>query len=277
IIKPGVPVVTAAQKPEALAKLKEIAVERESPISIIGQNWQFEGGERRAGSGEQQLLITQSPSSFIPHPSSFSLALAGAHQLENGTVAVAALTAVHAHFPLLTIDAIREGLTAVRWPGRLQMVHHAEETPDILVDCAHNQDSAAKLRRALLQEFAWDRLFLVMAATSNKDVIGMMTELLPLAHRTIVTKSSHPRAASPDSLRDTAVSLGYAVDTKPTIADALLHLWQTACPGDLICVTGSIFIVGDLLNQWDGLQSQLINQNPTLNLVSILAGTHDTR
>ncbi len=277
IVKPGVPFVTAPQRPEALAKLQEIAVERESPITIIGQTWQFEGGERTADSRNQELIITRSPSSFIPHPSSFPLALAGAHQLENGAVALAALTAAQSHFPRLTLAAIRAGLAAVQWPGRLQLVHQADDTPDILLDCAHNQDSAAKLRHALAQEFAWNRLFLVLGATGGKDVSGMMTELLPLARRTIVTQSSHPRAASPDSLRETAVSSGFSVDMAPTIADALRQIWQTARPGDLICVAGSIFIAGDLLNQWDGLQSQLLYLNPSFKLVSSLAGTDDTR
>ena len=70
--------------------------------------------------------------------------------------------------------------------------------------------------------------------------------------------SDHPRAAQPGELARLATELGYEVAQAGTVAEAVAAAWQQAGPRDLICVTGSIFIVGDLLNQWEGLQSQLL-------------------
>jgi folylpolyglutamate synthase/dihydropteroate synthase len=72
-----------------------------------------------------------------------------------------------------------------------------------------------------------------------------------------MTTSGHPRAANPDDLIRLATEGGFEAQASPSVDEAVLQLWAYASPDDLICVTGSIFVVGDLLNQWDSLQSQL--------------------
>jgi dihydrofolate synthase/folylpolyglutamate synthase len=258
IIKPGVPVVTAGQKPEALEVLLNIAAEREAPVSVIGRNWQYEG-EGRAADGLARLTITQSPDpTFIPPQTTFALSLVGEHQLENATVALAALQIVRPRFPGLMLTAVQTGLASTHWTGRLQIVHQGPTTPTLLVDCAHNVDSAIKLSQALVHDFNYDRLILVFGATADKDVTGMIPHLFALAATTIVTISSHPRAASPSELALAASDLGFPVLVLPTVSTAVSHAWQLAGPHDLICVTGSIFIVGDLLNEWKRLERELL-------------------
>jgi dihydrofolate synthase/folylpolyglutamate synthase len=258
IIKPGVPVVTASQKPEAMDVLLNIAAEREAPMSVVGRNWQYEG-EGRADDGLARLTITQSPDpTFIPPQTSFALSLVGEHQLENATVALAALQVVRPRFPGLTLTAVQTGLLSTHWTGRLQIVHQAQGTPTLLVDCAHNVDSAIKLSQALAHDFTYDKLILVFGATADKDVTGMIPHLFALAATTIVTVSSHPRAASPSELALAASDLGLSVLVSPTVSTAVTHAWHLAGPSDLICVTGSIFIVGDLLNEWKQLETELL-------------------
>ncbi|MCB9422012.1 MAG: bifunctional folylpolyglutamate synthase/dihydrofolate synthase [Ardenticatenaceae bacterium] len=251
IIKPGIPVVTAPQQLEAQNKLVEIAVERESPISIVGQNWKFEGRK-------QELVITRSPSDFCPHPSAFPLALVGDHQVENGAVAVAALATVQPQLPNLTLDAVRTGLATVQWNGRLQTLHESPATPTILLDCAHNVDSAIRLRHALTHDYQYEKLWLIFGASAGKDVAGMLTELLPLAAGAVATISTHPRADAPEDIVRLAAQAGYTMTANPDLTQAVSQTWQKAGPHDLICVTGSIFVVGDLLNQWENLQSILL-------------------
>lgn len=258
IIKPGVAVVTASQKPEALEVLLQIAHERESPITVIGRNWQYEG-EGRSADGLGRLTITRSPEpNFVPLQTTFALSLVGEHQLENAVVALAALQIVSSHFPNLTLTALRTGLMSTHWTGRLQIVHQASGTPTLLVDCAHNVDSAIKLGQALAHDFSYERLILVFGATADKDVAGMIPHLFALAATTIVTVSSHPRAASPSELALAASDLGFPVLVSATVATAVSQAWQLAGPNDLICVTGSIFIVGDLLNEWKQLKAKLL-------------------
>lgn len=269
IIKPGVPVVTAPQQPEAHDKLVEIAAERGSPISIVGQNWRFEGRREKGEGRKQELVITRSPSHFCPQPSAFPLALVGDHQVENGAIAVAALAAVQPQLPDLTLDAVRVGLATVQWNGRLQILHETPNTPTILLDCAHNVDSAIRLRHALTHDYEYENLWLIFGASAGKDVAGMLAELLPLAAGAVATISTHPRADTPEEIVHLAAQSGHSMTTNHNLAQAVVQTWQKAGPRDLICVTGSIFVVGDLLNQWENLQSELLASNVPIEKTAV--------
>lgn len=273
IIKPGIPVVSTQQEPEAAQELLSIAVERESPLSVVGKHWEYEGTAASTNSvqavsqqpSQQQLTITHSPApDLIPTGSLFDLPLAGEHQLENGTVALAALQQVQAQFPRLTLKTVQEGFANAKWPGRLEILHPGnEQTPMLLIDCAHNPDSAQKLRAALLHSYQYNHLWLIFGAPADKDIANMLAELLPLAQHAVVTTASHPRSATPEQLAKISADLGFAVTAVPNMATALRTTWQQAKPGDLICITGSMVVVGDLLNQWDSLKSPLLSQKVT--------------
>ncbi|MCA9917537.1 MAG: bifunctional folylpolyglutamate synthase/dihydrofolate synthase, partial [Anaerolineales bacterium] len=259
IIKPGIPVVTAPQELEALVKLQQIADERGCRLTVVGQDWTFTGEDTQRPS-QQTLTIRHSAApELIPDGSQFQLPLGGEHQLENGTVALVALQHVQKQFPKLTLPILQAGLASVRWPGRLDLIHPGDEaTPALLVDCAHNPDAIRKLRDALHHSFHYNRLWLIFGAPADKDVPHMLADLLPLAHHTAMTTASHPRSATPEELAEIGAELGFAVTAVPDMQTALTTTWQQAQPGDLICVTGSIVVVGDLLNQWESLQSQLL-------------------
>ncbi len=274
IIKPGIPVITANQEPEALARLQQIVQERGCHLTIVGQDWLYVGGASADAApivprqpNRQQLTIGYCPvPELIPPGSLFDLPLGGDHQLENATIALAALQHVQPHYPRLTLATLQTGLASVKWPGRLDIIHPGDEqTPMLLVDCAHNPDSAHKLREALRHSFSYHRLWLIFGAPADKDVPQMLADLLPLAHHTTVTTASHPRSATPEELAQIGAELGFAVTAVPDMVTALTTTWQQAQPGDLICVTGSIVVVGDLLNQWESLQSQLLNNAQSMS------------
>jgi len=109
----------------------------------------------------------------------------------------------------------------------------------------------------LTNDYEYQQLWLVLGATADKDVKGILEELLPLSNQVFLTASSHPRADSPGELLRLADELGYDAQPSPSVTDAVTSAWQLAGPNDLICVTGSIFLVGDLLNNWEVLQSEL--------------------
>lgn len=271
IIKPGIPVITANQEPDAQAKLEEIAQERGSHLTVVGKDWLYEAVSPETAvpqqPNQQTLTITRSQTpELIPTGSQFQLPLGGDHQLENATIALVALQHVQTHFPRLTLAALQDGLANVKWPGRLDIIHPGDEqSPMLLVDCAHNPDSAHKLREALKHSFAYNKLWLIFGAPADKDVPNMLAVLLPLADNITVTTASHPRSATPEELAEMSAELGFAVTAVPDMATALTTTWQQAQPGDLICVTGSIVVVGDLLNQWESLQSQLLHDSQLNN------------
>lgn len=256
IMKPNVPVVIAPQKEEALAKLVEIAAERRSPLTAVSAQWRYHG-ERQNNS--QTLIIDQSPApDFIPNHAHFPLALDGDHQLQNGVVALAALAVIRERFAALTETAVHQGLSDLVWNGRLQTIHHAENSPTFLVDCAHNPDSVARLVTALQNNYSYQRLILIFGAPADKNVSAMLAQLVPLADLTIAAAANHPRATAPAILAQTVRDLDGRVIEAPSATAALTIAWENATPTDLICATGSIIFVGDLLNQWDSLKSRLL-------------------
>ena len=257
IIKPGVPVVTAAQAPEALATLEQIAAERGAPLTVVGHDWPYEvirGHE--GGVARQRIVAGGGPEPrLIPPGASFAVGLPGEHQTLNAAVALAALERVAGRFPTLTLADMQRGLATVEWAGRLQVLQTGPERPTLLVDCAHNDDSAAKLVAALQEDYRYNRLVLLFGAPEDKNVAGMLARLLPLADEVVMTTANHPRSATPEQLADMAAGLGREAVTTHSVADGLLAALAAAGPGDLVCATGSIIVVGDLLNHWDALQS----------------------
>jgi dihydrofolate synthase / folylpolyglutamate synthase len=275
IIKPGIPVVTAWQPAEALARLQAIASERQSPLILVGRDYTYEAV---AGTPHGQIIrvTAQPPHAAQPgagtarpsQPRSLTIPLAGQHQQENAVVALAALDVIRPYFPGLSDESVAQGMATVSWPGRLQLLSPAADAPGaaagrpwprILLDCAHNPHSAKVLADSLPAIYSYRRLWLVLGITADKNVRGILQQLLPPADTVFVTRSSHPRAADPDLLRRIATELGYRVESYARLIDAVKAAGEMAAADDLICVTGSIFVVGDLLNRWESLKSGLVN------------------
>jgi dihydrofolate synthase/folylpolyglutamate synthase len=257
IIKQGVPVVAAPQADEALRRLEQIAGERGSPLILVGREWQY-ADERGDGQVPQRIMITRSADpDFVPAGSALGIALRGKHQQENAVVALAALAESRAKLPELGLEAVQEGLAAVEWPGRLQLLHQGSAHPDLLLDGAHTAASAERLAQALQTLFAYERLWLVIGVTADKDIAGILKPLLPLAEGIFVTQADHPRAASPQTVAEQVTELGFAAEMASDVAAAVTAARAAAGPQDLICVTGSMFVLGDLLNCWDSLKSVL--------------------
>jgi dihydrofolate synthase/folylpolyglutamate synthase len=133
----------------------------------------------------------------------------------------------------------------------------------LVVDSAHNENSAHKLRAALADYFprpARHRLCLVFGASSDKDIAGMLREFLeperttgyPPADKVIVTKSGHPRSAEPAQLADLVrqISTTAPISVQPDLVAALREALAWAEPNDLICITGSIFVVAQARREW---------------------------
>lgn len=246
IIKRNVPAIIAPQPAEARSQLQTIAQNQQAPTIWIGEDvcWQEEQPPTAAG---QHLLLHHltNPVSQI-HNLQLTVPLLGKHQQENGVTAAATLDVVSNHFPTLNRQAIQQGMAATKWRGRLEKLG---DRPTVVVDCAHNGDSAEKLAEAVGHFFQYERLFLLLGVTQDKDIAGILRPLLPLARHTIVSQSSHPRAAAAEIVQNAAASLGYSVQTAELVP-AFSTLCQLASPNDLICVTGSIFIVSDLIQQF---------------------------
>jgi dihydrofolate synthase/folylpolyglutamate synthase len=258
IIKPGVPVVLAPQQHEAQFVLEQIAAERHSPLVQAGRDWLFAAGSHDL---QHQTLYVWSPDEqplmdrFVETaggeewvPLRLDIPLLGYHQVVNSAVAYAALqTGARLGLPLPTA-AIQIGFRQVSWPGRFQVLSH---DPAVVVDSAHNRDSALKLRLALDDYFPGNPVTLIFGASADKDIPGMMTELLPRVSRLITTQAVHPRAADPQELANLGRSRGAVTQVIVPVAEALRQALATRKPGEVILAAGSLFVAGEVLAAWD--------------------------
>src|SRR5574341_521750 len=193
IVKPGVPVVSAPQKPEALEVLERVAAERGARLMLMGRDWLFRPIAHSLDSQtfgiwsaeeERQLNALRARGRAVNwKPLTLEIPLLGQHQVENGAVAYATLMTLRAQALPISPDAIREGLRDVRWPGRFEIL---SRRPYLVADGAHNRDSAQKLAAALAEYFPGRRVTLIFGASSDKDIAGMFAELLPLVARAIM-------------------------------------------------------------------------------------------
>lgn len=155
-----------------------------------------------------------------------------------GAVAFEALTE-----QALDEATLREGLAAMRAPGRLEVVGHA---PAVVLDGAHNPDGAAALAEELPRFFRWDRLHVVLAVSANKDVAGVVGPVAALADAVYATRNDSVRSAEPEVVARAARDAGAGtVEVQPSVAVALDAARGAARPGDLVLLTGSLFTVGD--------------------------------
>jgi len=243
IIKPESPVVCAPQAPEALEVIEKICQERKARLirvgrevtwqrntfSFLGQSFQLKGIR-----GDYNLTIP----------------LLGEHQLENAAVAVAALEVLANLGMEVSPESIAKGLSQVYWPGRLQILQHE---PLFVVDGAHNADSARRLREALKQYFDFDGVILIIGTSEDKDIAGMVTELSPFPSTVIVTRSRHPRAAEISKLVAEFSKWGITPLVKEKVTSAVELALARAKPRELICATGSLFIVAEVIEHMKGL------------------------
>jgi len=239
IIKPGVPVVSAPQPTEGLAVIEEVAAEQGAPLTLIGRDWQY--AHLSSALDGTRLIAGRAGEPLLP----YRTALVCEHQALNATVALAALDHVRQAGVGVTEVGIHTGLAAVDWPGRLEVV---PGRPALVLDAAHNGESARRLRVALDELFPQRPRVLLFGASADKDIAGMFASLLPGTDVLIAAQAVHARALRPDEIAAAARAQAFA-GTVEEIADtraALARAQELAGPGGVVCVTGSLFVVGEV-------------------------------
>jgi dihydrofolate synthase/folylpolyglutamate synthase len=261
IIKKGIPVVIAPQKEEARHVIKDIAQQRSAPLIEVGKDYLFAPLSR--SNKEQTLLVwpksdqtlvddyIESGGDLEWEPTRLTIPLLGYHQVENAVTAYAAiLTARDEQLPVED-SAIREGFAKVSWPGRFEILRY---DPPVIIDSAHNRDSALKLRLALDDYFPGYRVLMIFGASEDKDISGMFAELMPRVQQLIAVKSLHPRAIDPDVLVDLAHQYGRPARIIADIADALHAALKVVDEKTILLVTGSIFVVAGARMAWEEIK-----------------------
>jgi len=158
-----------------------------------------------------------------------------------------------------TDDAtIRHALSALRCPARVEIV---SENPVIIIDCAHTVDSMRSLRNAIIENFKYNSLILVLGFSQDKDLENILKEIVACGNTIILTKSKNPRAAEPEGLSQ-KIERVFNKRSKVihNVADAVFYAKQIATRGDLICITGSSYVAGEALQTLKTRNAQLLQR-----------------
>ncbi len=266
IIKPGRPLVISPQKEEAQLVLESICAERGSRMVRVGRDFLYAHQDHSLDgqsfyiwtSGQQDMMTAfiEGAEGNTWRPLNFHIPLLGFHQIENGATAYAILDTLRAEGITISDQNIQSGFSRVKWPGRFEVI---SRNPLVIVDSAHNRDSALRLRIAIDDYLPGVPVILVFGASEDKDIHGMFTELLPRIDRLVATQSSHPRAMSANKLVELAHTFGTpALETKD-LPDALYEAIHLACHGEAIVVAGSLFVAAAARECWPQFSKRKIN------------------
>ncbi|HEY5346190.1 MAG TPA: folylpolyglutamate synthase/dihydrofolate synthase family protein [Verrucomicrobiae bacterium] len=244
IIKNEIPVVTATDKPEALAVIEKIAREKNAPLTKVNPGFRIQDSE---------------------------LSLLGEHQKQNAALALATVEVLQTQIPIGE-EKIREGLQNVNWPGRLQLIEKANGQK-ILLDGAHNVAGAEMLRTVLEKDFAGVQLTLIFGALADKNWPDICHQLAPRAGKIFCVPVASARTADARELAKTFRSVNPAAEVLVgnNFADAL----NASKDEPFVVVTGSLYLIGEALellgfsptqaderglNEWTAPKSH--NKNP---------------
>lgn len=244
IIKRRRPVVSGATVPEARAVIEQVCREREAPLIELERDVRhtyIPGQVNRHGTILPRLQVTTAERAWP----TMSLKLHGAHQTANAAVVVACVEQLRKQGFHLSDYAVSRGLAEVDWPARMEVVGYA---PLMVLDCAHNVASAEALVETLLTSFPPARRLLVFAGSGDKDVAGMFRVLGPHFARAWMTRyTASARAVPPEQLATAWASASAApVEVCGEPAEALACVRGEAREDDLVCITGSVFLAGEL-------------------------------
>ncbi|MHC1785079.1 MAG: folylpolyglutamate synthase/dihydrofolate synthase family protein [Anaerolineaceae bacterium] len=265
IIKPGRPVVTAPQTSEAIEPLVKAALENQAPLTMVGREYFFSGGDHNLD--HQTLRVWKAADQpamdgyiegekTVWQPVTLTIPLLGYHQIVNAATAYAALETARKKGLKIQEESIRRGFEKVSWPGRFEVLR---KDPPVIVDSAHNRDSALKLRLALDDYLPGVPVILIFGASEDKDIAGMFTELLPRVKRIIATQSIHPRAMDANKLVELAHQFGCPAKAVLPIEEALkmsLELADGDEKGSAVVVAGSLFAAAAVRDTWFNLRSE---------------------
>ena len=261
IIKPGIPVVSGAINPDASKVIERVAADNEAPLYLLDRDFRVDFDEESEVSGDCSLLrknrfSTRGKVGGEEYDlGGLELQLLGTHQATNGSLAVAVAQLLNQRkVHSIEDSAIREGIHSARLVGRTEVIR---KKPLVIADMAHNVASVAALIDALTSQIvSWksaSKRRMIIATSREKDTLGMMRLLIRHFDEVIVTKyQNNPRGKEPEELMEIAVrlrnqmNLATEIRLQPTPEQAWESIQGDLSADEIVCVTGSAFLVAEL-------------------------------
>lgn len=226
--------ITAAKQQRVINVLEDICLQRGAKLFRLGRDMKSRVNPdgtfnyRRMGKSYNDIICP----------------LLGRHQIDNASLAIAAIESMREKGLEIDDNAIFRGIRNARWEGRLEILQYE---PVVLVDGAHNPAGISSLCRALKQELVYKRLILIFGVLNDKDHVAMLKKIVPLTDYLIVTRPQTDRATPPDKIEIVASRyMRHNVEVIEYSPDGLKRAISLANVDDLICVTGSLYLVGEI-------------------------------
>ncbi|MCC6126796.1 MAG: bifunctional folylpolyglutamate synthase/dihydrofolate synthase [Pirellulales bacterium] len=256
IIKPGIPVVSGVVEEEPRVEIRRIAREAGARLIEAETDFHYEySPPEHLERGPQMGNLEFKPFSPIPlgegaskvkaDDHRYELSLLGRHQAGNAAVALATIFELRRQGWAISETALRRGLVAVSLPARVEVI---ARRPAVILDSAHNIASIAALVAAIGESFAVRKRHLIFAATKEKDNRGMLELLFEAFDEVYLTRyTSNPRFVPQEELAAIAYEFkGKRYPTFSSSAEAWEFATKNAAAEDLICITGSFFLAGEM-------------------------------
>jgi dihydrofolate synthase/folylpolyglutamate synthase len=250
ILKPGVLAIAAPQEAEALTVLRQSAEKAGCALRVIGQDIDF---NCRFEAGPDGLPINRicmnTPYSKFEH---VNVPAPGEHQAINCAVALGVIDGLRQAGHNIPEDLAVAGLSGLRLPGTMEMIC---DDPRIIVDKAHNGLSIQALMKALGQHVSYDSMVVIFACCRDKDISRMLSALALGADKVIFTYHDSTRSADPYEMGEQYMEMtGKMAQVADSLEEAMRIAGSAITRGDLICITGSCYIIGRAKRAFGGMR-----------------------
>lgn len=242
IIKRHVPVISGVEAPEALWVIEKTCMEKDAPLYLLGRDIWVEDVRGVDKNGTKGLMCKIK--TWRHTYDDIFLPLVGIHQALNCALVLGVLEVIRdRNYISISDDVIQKAFASLYCPARIEIV---AKNPLIILDFAHTADSMRFLRKALLENFQFNKLILILGFSQDKDLDNILKEIVFEGDFIIVTRSKNPRAAAPSDLYQRIENLcGKQSEILDNVQDAVLMAKRIASKEDLICVTGSAYLAGE--------------------------------
>jgi len=257
IIKQGKYVVISPQKREAQKTLLKLCKERSAPVTLVGKdilfaadNHSLDGQSFFVWSPDEQAQVNEfvnSGGEMEWSPLRLKIPLLGYHQVINAATAYAALQKVNESGMKVSVQSIQKGFAKTYWPGRFELLR---KQPPVVIDSAHNGDSFLRLRLTIDDYFPNKPVILVFGVSADKDIAGMLEEMIPRVRKVITTQSIHPRALDANLLLAKVQKYGIPCVAIVPIEAALETALEEASDDVVVVAAGSVFIAAATRAVW---------------------------
>jgi len=231
--------VSAPQVDEVSDVLRSIANEKQAEFFQVGEDWRYQVGVDTLSGLEIKVKGAEEINLFIK--------MLGEYQAENAVTAYGAIKQITKQFPKIDQDSIKEGFRNTFWEGRFEIVC---KQPFFVLDGAHNRYSAGKLRKAIKYYFPNKNKVFLIGASSDKDIEGILGELLTETDDFIPVMSSHPRAISRKDLIELSRHDPDKIFDEEDIFNAIKKGLERAGTSGVLIATGSLYLVGEVRQIW---------------------------